>query len=373
MIDIDVKKSYDRFNIEASLKLESNGITALFGRSGAGKTSIANIIAGLLHPDQGRVMLGDTVLCDTDRGISLPPEKRRIGYVFQQARLFPHLSVARNLTYGWRRRASADHNINPDDVIDLLGLQRQLAQQPGSLSGGERQRVAFGRAVLSNPDLLIMDEPLSSLDAARKYEILPFIERLRDQFAIPILYVSHSMDEIIRLADDLVLMDDGKVAAQGKVEDLTSRLDLRPLTGRYEAGSVISVTVAGHDTEYCLTKLEFSGGRFFVPQIDAMPGTTVRLQIRARDVSIMKSRPQDTSELNIFSGTIAEIAAPASSAESHCDICVDIGVPLWARLTRYSLNKMRLEPGSQVFASVKSTSVDRESLGGQKESLPAKS
>lgn len=367
MIRIDVTRQLGDFSLETRFETETTGITALFGRSGAGKTSIVNMLAGLLRPDSGRIEVENRVLFDSATGINVAPEKRRLGYVFQESRLFPHYSVRRNLEYGMRRIPPSERRIAFDDVIDVLGIAALLERRPAALSGGERQRVAVGRALLASPKLLLMDEPLASLDAARKQEILPFIERLRDQFVVPIVYVSHAMDEIIRLADTLVLVDGGQVAAVGPVEDLTSRLDLRPLTGRYEAGSVIAATVADHDDDFNLTELSFAGGTFRLPRIDNPVGSSVRVRIRARDVSLSLSNPQGVSELNIFKGRIMEIDQSAARSQStQIDIRVDIGVPLWVRITRRALHDLGLQDGSEVYTLVKSTSIDRQTLSTQK-------
>ena len=267
MISVDITRRLGSFTLATKFETSTRGITAIFGRSGAGKTSIVNVLAGLLQPHSGRIEIDGHVLLDTAKQINVPPEKRRLGYVFQESRLFPHYSVRRNLTYGMRRTPEAERRVDFNDVVRVLGIEALLDRKPRSLSGGERQRVALGRALLASPNLLLMDEPLASLDAPRKQEILPFIERLRDHFDIPIVYVSHDMDEIIRLADTLILIDEGRVAALGSVEDLTSRLDLRPLTGRYEAGSVVAAEVTGHDDEFGLTELSFAGGRFRLPRI----------------------------------------------------------------------------------------------------------
>ncbi|MBT5050791.1 MAG: molybdenum ABC transporter ATP-binding protein [Rhodospirillaceae bacterium] len=367
MIRIDVTRQLGAFSLETRFESETAGITALFGRSGAGKTSIVNMLAGLLRPDRGHIDIDGTVLFDSEKGIDLRPEKRRLGYVFQQSRLFPHYSVRRNLEYGKRRIPASERRVAVDDVVEVLGIAPLLERRPGALSGGERQRVALGRALLASPKLLLMDEPLASLDAARKQEILSFIERLRDHFAVPIIYVSHSMDEIIRLADTLVLVDGGQVAAVGPVEELTSRLDLRPLTGRYEAGSVIAATVAGHDPIFNLTEVRFAGGTFHLPRIDNPVGATVRVRIRARDVSLSLTRPEGVSELNIFKGRIMEIdQSAASSQDTQIDIRVDIGVPLWVRVTRRALHDLALQEGSEVYTLVKSTSIDRQTLSTRK-------
>jgi molybdate transport system ATP-binding protein len=250
-------------------------------------------------------------------------------------------------------------------VVDLLGIASLLARRPRDLSGGEKQRVAIGRALLSNPRLLLMDEPLASLDAPRKAQILPFVERLRDELKIPIIYVSHAMDEIIRLADTLVLLSDGQVAAVGGVADLTSRLDLRPLTGRYEAGAVIQAAVARQDAGDGLSELAFPGGRLVVPRVELPHGTPVRARIRARDVSLALSVPDDISILNIFAARVVEIA---DEPGAQLDIRLDIGTPtepvaLWARITARSAHRLGLAPGMPVVALVKAVALDRTSLG----------
>ena len=372
MIRVDVARRLGRFAIEARFETDSRGVTALFGRSGAGKTSVVNMLAGLLRPDRGRIELDGGILFDSAKGVDLPPERRRLGYVFQESRLFPHYSVRRNLEYGMRRLPHSERRVGFDDLIGVLGIEPLLDRHPRQLSGGERQRVALGRALLASPRLLLMDEPLASLDQARKQEILPFIERLRDRFAIPIVYVTHAMDEIVRLADTLILIDDGRVAAVGPVEELTSRLDLRPLTGRYEAGSVIAAEVASHDDAFGLTSLRFAGGTFRVPRIGSPAGTGVRLRVRARDVSLALTRPKGVSELNVFAGRVAEIGGSGEDgAGAQIDIRIDIGAPLWVRITRRALHDLDLQVGSEVFALIKGTSVDRQSLSTQKAAPPS--
>lgn len=371
MISVDITHRLGQFELRTKFDTKARGITAIFGRSGAGKTSVVNVLAGLLTPRKGHIEIDGRVLLDTDNRVNMPPEKRRIGYVFQESRLFPHYSVRRNLTYGMHRTPEPERRVAFNDVVSVLGIGSLLDRKPRSLSGGERQRVALGRALLASPHLLLMDEPLASLDSARKQEILPFIERLRDHFDIPIIYVSHDMDEIIRLADTLVLIDEGHVAAVGSVEELTSRLDLRPLTGRYEAGSVIAADVAGHDHAFNLTELAFAGGVFRVPRIDNPVGTTVRLRIRARDVSIALSRPEGVSELNVFKGRIMEIDRGHGEAAAQIDIRVDIGVPLWVRVTRRAIHDLDLREHSDVYTLVKSTSINRQTLSNRK-SAPTK-
>jgi molybdate transport system ATP-binding protein len=364
VIELAVEKRLGAFQLDARFAAPAAGITALFGRSGAGKTTLVNMLAGLVRPDRGRIVIDGDVLFSAEQGIDLPPERRRLGYVFQEGRLFPHYSVRGNLVYGARRR-TRHPTITFDSVVALLGLGPMLARRPGDLSGGEKQRVAIGRALLAGPRLLLMDEPLSSLDAGRKAEILPFIERLRDELKIPIIYVSHAMEEIVRLADTLVLLSEGKVAAVGPVEELTSRLDLRPLTGRYEAGAVIRTTVAGHDVNYGLTELAFPGGRLRVSHVALPLGTPVRVRIRARDVALATARPSGISIRNIFPARIVEIAPDRGPL---VDVRLDIGTPqqpvaLWARITARSAQELGLAIGGEVQALVKTVAFDRASYG----------
>ncbi len=364
MIEIDVEKRLGAFLLDARFAAPATGITALFGRSGAGKTTLVNLLAGLVRPDRGRIAVGGEVLFSAEEGIDVPPERRRLGYVFQEGRLFPHYSVHGNLTYG-RRRGARGGAIGFDAVVALLGLGALLDRRPGDLSGGEKQRVAIGRALLAEPRLLLMDEPLASLDAPRKAEILPFIEKLRDELHLPVIYVSHAMEEIVRLADTLVLMSEGRIAAVGPVEELTSRLDLRPLTGRYEAGAVIRATVAGHDVTYGLSELAFPGGRLRVAHVALPLGTPVRARIRARDVALATTRPIGISFRNIFAARVTEVAPERAPI---VDVRLDIGTPaqpvaLWARVTARAAHELGLTPGREVFALVKTVALDRASYG----------
>ncbi len=361
MLDLAVRKDLGAFRLSAAFACETVGIVALFGRSGAGKSTLVNLLAGLLRPDAGHITVNGERLFDSARGIDLPPERRRIGYVFQEGRLFPHYAVRGNLLYGRRRAPDDGQALSLDRVVELLGIGHLLRRRPRDLSGGEKQRVALGRALLSNPRLLLMDEPLASLDQPRKEEILPFIERLRDELRIPIVYVSHAMDEIIRLADTLVLLNDGEIAAVGPVEDLTSRLDLRPLTGRYEAGAALPVTVAEQDTRFGLTILAFAGGKLTVPGLELPVGTELRVRIRARDVALARTPPADCSILNVLRATVTEFGAEAGPL---VDLRLDVaGAPLWARVTAKSVAALELRRGSEVYALIKAVAVDRHTLG----------
>lgn len=394
MLDIDIEKRLGDFNLNVNVSFEATGLVALFGRSGSGKTTLVNLLAGLLRPDRGRIAVDGRVLFDSAAGVDLPPERRRLGYVFQEGRLFPHLSVRENLLYGRRRVPRAERTgdrfaqLGLDRIVALLGIGDLLERRPADLSGGEKQRVALGRALLAAPRLLLMDEPLAALDQPRKEEVLPFIEALRDELAIPIVYVSHSMDEILRLADTMVLLSGGRAIAHGALEELTSRLDLRPLTGRYEAGAVIAVTVAGLDLTYGLSSLRFAGGTLLVPRLSAPIGSRLRLRIRARDVALSLTPPEGISIQNVLPAVIADIgeeggpgaqsgprdegagagagagAGDIAEARPQVDVRLDLnGAALWARVTRRAIAELGLVPGKRVYALVKTSAIDRFSLG----------
>lgn len=360
MLDVSIDTYYGTFRLKMDFSI-GPGLTALFGRSGSGKTKLVNAIAGLENITHGRIVINDQVLLDTQKGINLPPERRRIGYVFQDARLFPHLSVKQNMVYGMTLLAANQRRHSLDEIVSLLSLEHLLDRHPATLSGGEKQRVAIGRALLSSPRLLLMDEPLASLDGVHKAEILPFIERLRHETGLPIIYVSHSIEEVIRLADTMVLLSNGEIAAQGPVEDLMSRLDLHPLTGRYEAGAVINTVVRGHDDDDGLTILTCAAGDFLLPRISVDEGVNIRLRVRARDVSLSLEKPKLTSVLNVFKGIISEIGPIGSSP--HIELLIDIGVPLIARITRRSFNELNLKCGSTVYAMIKAAAIDRRNTG----------
>ena len=324
------------------------------------KTSLINVIAGLVRPERGRVAIDGAVLADTAAGIFLPPHRRKLGTVFQEGRLFPHLSVRQNLLYGaWF--AGARNGENLARVAGLLGIEHLLSRYPNRLSGGEKQRVAIGRALLASPALLLMDEPLASLDEPRKLEIMPYLERLRDEARIPVVYVSHSVAEVARLSDTLVILEAGKVRACGPTVELMQRLDLIPAAGLGEAGALIEAKVESHDDAYGLTTLVSRAGSWRVPRLEAAPGKTVRMQIKARDVMIALERPEAMSALNVIEAAVAEIGpmdGPGVEIRLDCG-----GEALVARLTRYSVERLSLRVGTPVFAVVKSVSFGRESLG----------
>ena len=335
------------------------GITALFGRSGAGKTTVLGLIAGLTRPNRGRIAVDGRVLYDSSGGVNLPPHRRRVGYVFQEGRLLPHLTVRQNLLYG--RFFFPHGRMAFEQAVALLGLEDLLARRPGTLSGGEKQRVAIGRALLADPAVVLLDEPLASLDAPRKAEILYYIERLRDDVKVPIVYVSHSLDEVVRLADSIVLLSEGRVVGSGEVREMMGRAELRPYLGRQEGGAVIEARVAEQDLQSGLARLDFAGGALEIPDVEALVGERVRVRIRARDVSLALTRPAGLSIRNILAATVVRLATEEGPS---LDIELDVGgTPLIARITRRSALDLGLEPGLAVFALVKSVSIDRRSVG----------
>ncbi len=360
MIDVDIEQQLGEFHLAVTFSADAP-IVGLFGRSGAGKTSVINAIAGIGKPRRGLIRINDAVLFDSAHGIDLPPEERRIGYVFQDALLFPHLDVESNLLYGQRLRAPSDRFIEEKRVVELLGLSALLRRKPRTLSGGEKQRVAIGRALLAQPRILLMDEPLAALDVPRKTEILDYIERLRDELDIPIVYVSHSVPEIARLADTVVVLSDGKCLAVGDVEEVMGRLDLKPATGRYEAGSLLDTHIAAHDAEHQLTTLAFDGGELFVPHLDAAIGERVRARIRARDVSLALRKPAEISILNILSGHVTSMDDESGPI---VDVQLAVGTAtLTARITRRSVRQLGIHVGQDLYALVKAVSFDQRSVG----------
>ncbi len=356
MLEVAAAHSFGAFTLDVAFRAPTPGVTVLFGASGSGKSTVLAVVAGLLRPRSGRVALDGAALLDTAARVDVPAERRRCGVVFQDAKLLPHLSVETNLRYGERRAPRDAAGPGFAEVVALLGIAPLLRRRPRMLSGGERQRVALGRALLSRPRLLLMDEPLAALDGPRKAEILPFIERLRDVSGLPVLYVTHALDEVDRLADTLVLMEAGRVLATGPLEVLAVRTDLPALSGRRDAGAVLSCSVIAHDAARGLTWLGFAGGELQVPLRAEPVGTQLRLRLRARDVSVATEPPRGISSHNILAGTIAAIA-PAGPHEAF--VTMHVGpTPLVARLTRDAVAGLVLVPGMAVFALVKSTAFD---------------
>jgi molybdate transport system ATP-binding protein len=359
-LEVDISHQFATFEVRVRFAAPG-GITALFGPSGAGKTTIINAVAGLLTPRSGRIAVNGETLFDTANGINIPTHQRRVGYVFQDARLFPHLTVRQNLTFG-RRFSSASRPVATfERIVDLLGIVALLDRRPATLSGGERQRVAIGRALLANPRILLMDEPLAALDEDRKAEILPYLERLRDNFDVPVLYVSHAVAEVARLATTIVVINEGRVVRQGAAAEVLADPDAFPMMGRQEAGSILTARVARRDAGDGLSELSFSGGVLTTPQIDAPEGTRLRVRIRARDIILATQAPDETSALNILPAAVRQIG---NQTGAIVDIQVRAGDDdLLARITRRSLNRLGLSVGDPCFAILKSIAVARRDVG----------
>ena len=354
-IELSVSHRLGEMQLEAAFRTQGR-LTALFGRSGSGKTSLVNIIAGLVRPESGRVAVDGRVLVDTESRTFLAPYRRRLGYVFQEHRLFPHLSVRQNLLYGrWFAPRAEPARSELSDVLDMLGIGPLLERDVAALSGGEKQRVAIGRALLAKPRLLLMDEPLAALDAERKAEIMPYIERLRDEAGVPIVYVSHSIAEVARLASDLVVLEAGKVKAAGPTGEVMARLGLGSGEAT-EAGTLVEGVVEG-DAEDGLTRIATPAGPFRVPRLGARPGAAIRLRIPADDVMLALSPPDALSALNVLPARIVEIAALPRAGTAT--VLLDCGgVALRATVTEHSVRRLGLSPGIQVHAVMKAVALD---------------
>ena len=340
--------------MDMAFEVPTPGVTALFGPSGSGKSTIIAAAAGLLRPDMCRIAIDGLVLADTESGVWLPPERRRVGLVFQDAKLFPHMSVATNLRFGMRRAAPGA--VRFDEVVDLLGIGTLLTRRPHTLSGGERQRVAIGRALLAQPHLLLMDEPLASLDSARKAEILPYLTRLNTALRLPVVYVTHAVDEVVQLADSLVLIDAGHVVGCGTLSEIAARADL-PLAQRDDAGALLLCRVAQHDAGRELTRLEGGGAAFWVPLLDAPLHAERRVRIPAREVILAGKAPDAISLHNIVPGTVRRIAAEVARRSVLVEIALPNGA-LLSRVTPDAIVRLGLSPGGTVLALIKSTSIE---------------
>jgi molybdate transport system ATP-binding protein len=357
MIEVDVSSRVGALDVQAKFATDAH-VTALFGRSGAGKSTLVNMIAGLLRPARGRIAVDGRVLFDSAAGVDVPIHQRRVGYVFQEGRLFPHLSVKQNLMYGRSRDAEGEPPTS--QIVALLGLDQLLNRRPGDLSGGEKQRVAIGRALLAAPRVLLMDEPLAALDAQRKSEILDYVERLREEMRLPIVYVSHAVDEVVRIADSVVLLASGKVVAAGSVEDVMGRPDLGAAGGIFQGGAVIDCRVVAQDPEYSLTTLEFDGGTLSVTGAGVRVGETVRVRIRARDVALALEAPRAISVQNVLPAEVTEVGGARDGA-----VRVGLrigGTTLRARVTRRAVERLHLAAGVPVYALIKAVSLDRHGV-----------
>jgi molybdate transport system ATP-binding protein len=351
-LTFEAKHTLGKFVLDAAFTSD-RGVTALFGRSGSGKTSIIRLIAGLSRPGQGRIVFDGDVLVDTRKGIFVPKHKRRFGYVFQEARLFPHLTVQQNLNYGRWFTPKSRRSDDLSKIVDLLGIGAILDRRPGKLSGGEKQRVAIGRALLSSPRMLLMDEPLAALDETRKIEIFPYLEALRDEMNIPIIYVSHSVSEVARLADRVIVMNEGKVAMVGTAADVLSQTSSS--TDRREAGSLVEGKVVNYDPKHKLATIGFKASKIYVSGTEVAVGKGVRVHILAKDVMLSTIRPEQLSALNILEGTVSAITFDSGKADVQVD-CQ--GTAILARITELSCGRLGLRPDMPVFAIIKTVALE---------------
>ena len=360
MLDVAIRHAFEGFTLDAAFRAPP-GVTVLFGRSGSGKTTIVNAVAGLLMPDAGRIASGDWTLLDTERAIRLKPHRRRLGYIFQEGRLFPHLTVRQNLAYGaWFAPKGAPRE-DGARVVGLLGIGHLLDRRPAALSGGEKQRVAIGRALLSAPRLILADEPLASLDEARKAEILPYFERLRDEVSIPILYVSHSASEVARLATTVVALDGGRVVAQGPAAEVLGDPAVLP-AGVRAAGALLETRIAGHHADG-LTELDAGGLPLFLPRLAQPVGARIRVRIAAQEVLVSLPSPVGLSALNVLPGVI-ETMRSGEGPGTLVSIRTAAGSVL-ARVTRRSAASLGLAPGVACHAVIKAVAVAPEDVGGR--------
>jgi len=354
-IRANFRRDLPGFTLEAELDVPGRGVTALFGPSGSGKTSCLRILAGLERVPGARVEVNGEVWQDEAQGIFVPAHQRALGYVFQEARLFSHLNVRANLDYGRKRRGTENAAVDFNRMVTLLGIEALLDRAPAGLSGGERQRVAIARALLAGPRILLMDEPLASLDQARRKEILPYLERLHEELELPVIYVSHASDEVARFADYLVLLAAGRVLAHGPLTEMLARMDL-PEEFTDATGVVIEATVEGHDRDYGLLRVGFTGGNLHVVHPPVAPGRKLRVQVKARDVSLTVVEPRETSILNLLPAVVVVVAPTAEPAQVLVRLDAG-GTPLVARITRRSCDQLRLATGARVWAQIKAVAL----------------
>ena len=350
MLELNFSQTLGTHCLQIDESLPASGITAVFGVSGAGKTSLINAISGLTKPQQGRIVLNGRVLNDVEQGVCLAPEKRRVGYVFQDARLFPHYKVRGNLRYGMAK-SMADQF---DKLVALLGIEPLLDRLPGSLSGGEKQRVAIGRALLTAPELLLLDEPLASLDIPRKRELLPYLQRLAREINIPMLYVSHSLDEILHLADKVLVLEGGKVKAFGNLEEVWGSSVMHPWLPQEQQSSILRVTVLEHHPHYSMTALALGDQHIWVNKLDKPLQSAVRVRIQATDVSLVLQPSLHTSIRNVLHAKVVQCYDDNGQVEVQLDVS---GSTLWARISPWARDDLAVKPGQWLYAQVKSVSI----------------
>ncbi|MDE0435042.1 MAG: molybdenum ABC transporter ATP-binding protein [Bryobacterales bacterium] len=359
LLSLQVQLSFPGFDLDVAEELRLDGVTALFGPSGGGKSTLLRTIAGLETPRTGRIALGGEIWFDSEARVNVPAHRRPVGFMFQDARLFGHLGVAGNLAFADKRSRTRAAGFNRGDVIAALDLRPLLDRSIGSLSGGERQRVALARTLLTRPKLLLLDEPLSALDLERKADILPYLEDLPKRFGIPTIYVSHALEEVVRLADRVLVLTDGRPQAYGPAAAIVERLDLQPITGRFEAGVLVEARVTGQDERLALTHLDLDGETLKMPMVGHLkPGDTIRLRIRARDVALATRRPEGISIRNVLSGIVDDIAPETDTAFAEVYVALKT-TRFRARLTRAAVEDLGLTKGTPVFALIKSVTFDR--------------
>jgi len=353
MLELDFSQKLGDLDLQVTQTLPAQGITAIFGLSGAGKTSLINAIGGLTKPDNGRITLNGRILSDAQNNIFLPPEKRRVGYVFQDARLFPHYRVKGNLQYGM----AASMRGQFDSIVRLLGIESLLDRFPLTLSGGEKQRVAIGRALLTAPEILLMDEPLAALDIPRKRELMPYLERLAQEVSIPILYVTHSLDEILRLAEKVLVLDAGNVLAMGALEDVWASNVMRPWLPKAEQSSVLNVSVLEHHPRYEMTALAVGDQRLWISKVEEEPGTSLRIRVNSTDVSLVLQPTANNSSIrNILPAKVLECLDIGNQVEVKLAMADHI---IWARITPWARDELMIRAGQWLYAQIKSVSVNR--------------
>ena len=350
MLELNFSQTLGTHHLQIAENLPASGITAVFGVSGAGKTSLINAISGLTRPEQGRIVLNDRVLYDAGKKICLPPEKRRVGYVFQDARLFPHYKVLGNLRYGMAKSMSGQF----DKLVALLGIEQLLDRLPGGLSGGEKQRVAIGRALLTAPELMLLDEPLASLDIPRKRELLPYLQRLAREINIPMLYVSHSLDEIQHLADKVMVLEAGSVKAFGNLEDVWGSSVMHPWLPQEQQSTILKVSVLEHHPHYAMTALALGDQHLWVNKLDKPIQAAVRIRIQATDVSLVLQPASNTSIRNILRAKVVQNYDLDGQVEVQLDIG---GRTLWARISPWARDELSIKPGLWLYAQIKSVSI----------------
>lgn len=359
MIEVDVGLRLGAFDLEVAFS-NGEGVIALFGQSGSGKSLTLSLIAGLMRPDRGRVVLDGEALVDVERRVFVPMHRRRIGLVFQDSNLFPHLSVKQNLLFGRWFAPRRSREINFDAVIETLGIGNLLARRPARLSGGERQRVAIGRALLSCPKLLLFDEPLAALDMQRKLEIMPLIEQVRDEFKVPIVYISHAIEEVVRLAATIVVIDAGRVKAIGSPGEVFGRVSAHAAEERFDRASVLTMKVVGANAAYGLTELQHPSGTVWLAGPAGPIGGVTRIIVKATDVTLSLRPPHDLSTRSVLSGTIEGIEKDGPLA--MVAIALDGEGRLFATVTRHAFDEMGLDSGVRVFALIKTSALDERKI-----------